>query len=137
MDIIEAITESRSESGRGSEKGRSKMKGDKKGKTTSEKSRVKIYPSIVKALKKGYPGQIFSTKNADRLYVITDKGWGKDKDQRVGGRTAKGFTPGSATPGASFKDVKNYAARTMVKHGKKTDKTLINKRHYKSGYRGK
>ena len=124
MDIIEAIRES---------------KGKKKGKahTTAKKSRVKIYPSIVKALKRGYPGQMFSTKDADRIYVITSGGWGTDKDQRVSGRTAKGFTPGSATPGASWKDIKGYAARTMVKHGKKSDKSLKSKKHYKGGYRGK
>jgi len=118
MDIIEAINESKSKKG--------------KGKTTSEKSRVKIYPGIVPALKKGYPGQMFSTKNADRLYVITDKGWGKDKDQRVAGKTAKGFASG--TP---FGKVKKYANRTMVKHGTRGDKALKSKKNYKSGYRGK
>jgi|TARA_R110000824_G_scaffold56413_2_gene154429 hypothetical protein len=123
MDIIEAINESKSKKG--------------KSNTTAKKSRVKIYPSIVKALKRGYPGQMFSTKSADRVYVITAGGWGKDKDQRVAGRTAKGFTPGSATPGASWKDIKGYAARTMVKHGKQSDKNLKSKKHYKSGYRGK
>ena len=124
MDIIEAISES---------------KGKKKGKarTTAKKSRVKIYPSILKALKRGYPGQMFSTKDADRIYVITSGGWGTDKDQRVSGRTAKGFTPGSATPGASWKDIKGYSSSTMVKHGKKSDKSLKSKKHYKGGYRGK
>lgn len=128
MDIIQAINESKAKKGKGS-------KG--KAHTKAEKSRVKIYPGIVPALKRGYPGQMFSTEKADRIYVITDNGWGKDKDQRVGGKTAKGFTPGSATPGSSFKDIKGYAARTMVKHGKKSDKSLKSKKHYKSGYRGK
>ena len=138
MNIIEAINESKSETGKGSKAGRAKA-GSSKGKahTTAKKSRVKIYPSIVTALKQGYPGQMFSTKNADRIYVTTDDGWGSDTDQRVSGRTAKGFTPGNATPGASWKDIKGYASRTMVKHGKKSDKSLTSKKHYKGGYRGK
>ena len=133
MDIIEAINESRAEKGRGSKAGRAKGKKSKgKAHTTAEKSRVKIYPGIVPALRKGYPGQMFSTNNADRLYVITDKGWGKDKDQRVAGKTAKGFASG--TP---FGKVKKYANRTMVKHGTRGDKSLKTKKNYKGGYRGK
>ena len=133
MYIIEAINESKTEKGKGSKSGRTKGKKSKgKSHTTSEKSRVKIYPGIVPALKKGYPGQMFSTKNADRLYVITDKGWGKDNDQRVGGRTAKGFASGT-----SFGTVKKYANRTMVKHGTRGDKPLKTKKNYKGGYRGK
>ena len=79
---------------------------------------------------------MFSTKGSQRLYVITKGGWGKDTDQRVSGKTAKGFTPGSATPGASFKDVKGYANRTLVKHGKQTANKLKSEKNFKSGYRG-
>ena len=125
MDITKVINESKTE------------KGSEKAHTTAKKSRVKVYPSILKALKKGYPGQIFSTKNADRLYVITTGGWGKDNDQRVSGRTAKGFTPGSSTPGSGWKSIKAHAARTMVKHGTRSDKSIKSKKNYKSGYRGK
>jgi hypothetical protein len=93
----------------------------KGGKTQASKSRVKVYKSITDALKNGYVGQIFSTKNSNRLYVITKQKWGKDDEQEVGGRTAKGFSPGSIP--SKFSDVKKYAVRTLMRHGKqKTDK---------------
>jgi len=95
MDLIELIRESKKGvRARGSAEGRSKMSkgGDK---TKASKSRVKVYASITTALKKGYVGQIFSTKNSNRLYVITKQKWGTDDEQEVGGRTAKGFSPGS------------------------------------------
>ena len=85
-----------------------------------EKARVKVYDTIKDALKKTGFGQPFSTKGSKRLYVTTKKKWGKDKAQTVGDKVAKGFTPGSAKPGASWKDVKGYAKRTASKHaGKK------------------
>lgn len=133
MDIFDFINESRTEKASGSKSGRSKGLSGKKGGVKSEKSRVKVYDGILDALKKGYPGQIFTTKNADRLYVITKGGWGKDKDQRVAGKTAKGFTPGSATPGSSFKDIKGYATRTMVKHGKSSTKRFKGEKYFKGG----
>ena len=89
----------------------------RKEKTTARKSRVPIYKTIKDALKKTSPGTIFSTKGSYRMYVTTSGGWGKSKQQRVSGRTAKGFTPGSATPSADWKSVKSHAARTRVKHG--------------------
>ena len=134
-DIMKHINESRFEKGRGSKEGRSKAKSS--GKVESEKSKVKIYDTIDDALKHGYFGQIFSTKGSDRLYVISKHKWGKDADQRVGNKIAKGFTPGSATPGATFKDIKGYSARTMIKHGEKGEKALKSKQFFKSGYRGK
>ena len=58
------------------------------------------------------------------MYVTTSGGWGKSKQQRVSGRTAKGFTPGSATPSADWKSVRSHAARTRVKHGGSTEAKL-------------
>lgn len=90
----------------------------KDGVVSSKKSKVVNYPSIKVALRKGYPGQIFSTKGAARLYVVSKAGWGK----KSSGRIAKGFTPGSATPSAKWDSVKGHAVRTMKKHGKQKSK---------------
>lgn len=133
-DIFELINESRFESGQGSETGRNKSQTG--GKVSAEKARVRIFPTIMDALRKGKVGQMFSTKDADRLYVISKQKWGDDPDQVVGGRIAKGFTPGSAKPGASFKDVKGFAVRTMARHGNR-EKKFKGKRFFKSGFRGK
>lgn len=109
------IKESRTEKGKGSKAGREAIQsyGDKPH-TNPKKARVRVYSSITDALRRGYVGQIFSTKGADRLYVITKQKWGKDKEQMVAGRTAKGFSPGSIP--SKFADVKKYAVRTMVRH---------------------
>lgn len=96
-------------SGRGSYK--------RKDKSVSRKSKVPNYKTIKDALAKTKPGTIFSTKGSYRLYVTTAGGWGKSKQQRVSGRTAKGFTPGSSTPGSEWSSIKSHAARTKVKHG--------------------
>lgn len=115
MDLIGLINETKA-FGKGSKAGSQKgIHSGEKDHTKSAKSKVKVYGSINQALKKGYMGQVFSTKNADRLYVITKHKWGKSGQQTVSGRTAKGFTPGSIP--AKFKDVKRYAVRTMVRHG--------------------
>jgi hypothetical protein len=117
MDLLKLLKETRATFGQGSSAGRDKMMNSgQKDHTKANKSRVKIYNSISDALKHGFEGQIFSTKNADRLYVITRRKWGKDDEQVVNGRVAKGFTPGSIP--SSFKDVKKYATRTMVRYGK-------------------
>lgn len=109
------VSESRSESGKGSASGRASIQNyKKKGHANPVKSRVRIYPSIHKALEKGYVGQKFSTKNADRLYVITKQKWGKDKEHIVNGRVAKGFSPGSIP--SSYSDVQGYAIRTMQRY---------------------
>jgi len=113
-------------------KSRSKKRGDyhtlKDGPVTAKKSKVKNYPSIKIALRRGYPGQIFSTKSAARLYVISKAGWGK----KSSGRIAKGFTPGSATPSAKWDSIKGHSVRTMKKHGKqrsrKFDKYKVKKK---------
>ena len=103
MDLVNLIKETRATKGKGSEEGRSKMRKATR-KTKAGKSRVKVYKSITSALKQGYVGQIFSTENSDRLYVITKQKWGKDDEQEVGGRTAKGFSPGSIP--SKFSDIK-------------------------------
>jgi len=129
MDIFSLIAESKTEKGRGSSSGRNKMlTGKTSPHTQATKSRVVVYKSITDALKKGYMGQIFSTKDADRLYVITKRKWGTDDEQEVGGRVAKGFSPGSIP--STFRDVKKYAARTLVRHGKSSSSNL--KRYFKS-----
>jgi len=92
------------------------------------KAKVKVYASIQKALEKGHVGQIFSTERAGRLYVTT-KGRGSQKSQvpTAGNRVAKGFTPGSATPNASWDSIKGHAVRVGIKHGRKTSKRLEKK----------
>ena len=92
-----------------------------RGKTHSPttKGRVRVYKSITYALKRGYMGEIFSTKDSDRLYVITKRKWGTDPEQIINGRSAKGFSPGSIP--ASFKDVKKYSVRTMFRHAGSSD----------------
>ena len=109
------VEEARTETAKGSKEGREAIqKFENKSHVNPKKSRVRVYNSITDALRRGYVGQIFSTKGADRLYVITKQKWGKDREQIVSGRSAKGFSPGSIP--ASFSDVKKYAVRTMVRH---------------------
>jgi len=61
---------------------------------------------------------------------------GKKWSADLGGKTAKGFTPGSATPGASWKDIKGYAVRTMAKHGGKQKKAISGGRYLKKNKKG-
>ena len=98
------------------------FKGDKR--TKARKSRVKTYDSIKAALSDGYYGQIFTTKSAGRLYVVSKGKWGRKSGR---GKIAKGFTPGSSTPSSSFKSIKSFAARTLVRHGKSPSKRLRKK----------
>jgi len=102
------------------------VKGGEKSKAS--KSRVKVYKSITDALSNGYVGQIFSTKNSERLYVITKRKWGKDDEQAVGDRVAKGFSPGSIP--SKFTDVKKYAVRTLVRHGKQISSKFKGKKYW-------
>ena len=119
MDLLNLIREAKAlaAGGKGSKEGRSKgLTSSKKAHAKSSKSRVKVFDSITDALKNGYVGQMFSTKNSDRLYVVTKRKWGTDDEQEVGGRVAKGFSPGSIP--SKFADVKKYAVRTLLRHGK-------------------
>ena len=114
-DPTNSVKESRTEKAKGSKQGREAIQTHKeKSHSNPKKARVRVYNSITDALRRGYIGQIFSTKGADRLYVITKQKWGKDDEQMVGGRTAKGFSPGSIP--SKFNDVKKYSVRTMVRH---------------------
>lgn len=111
MNIFDTIVESKAHPSDRADYG-------KRNKTLSTKSRVKVYATIAQALTRGYVGQIFSTKNAGRLYVISKAGWGK----KSSGRIAKGFTPGSSTPSSGWDSVKGHSVRTMKKHGKQKSK---------------
>lgn len=93
----------------------------------STKSRVKVYSSIMDALKHGKFGEIFSTTGSDRLYVITKRKWGHDSEQVVGNKVAKGFTPGSATPSADWDSIKKYSARTSMRHARRNEKRIKDK----------
>jgi hypothetical protein len=84
-----------------------------------QKGRVKNYNTIGDALTKGHYGQIFTTPAANRLYTISKGKWGSKSGR---GKIAKGFTPGSSTPNASFDSIKKHAARTMLRYGNASDK---------------
>lgn len=125
------ISEMRTEKAKGSKEGRASIQDfADKSHNNPKKSRVRIYNSITDALRRGYIGQIFSTKNADRLYVITKQKWGDDKEQIINGRSAKGFTPGSIP--SSFKDIKRYSVRTMVRHAGSSDPKFKGEKYWKS-----
>ena len=97
-----------------------KAPGEKKGDHKKAfKGRVRTYDSIKNALSDGKYGDIFTTKAADRLYVISKGKWGAKSGR---GKIAKGFTRGSATPSADFGSVRKHAARTMLRYGKASDK---------------
>ena len=120
MKLTEAINGL--EEAKGSKEGR-KTYTSKEGSTRdvkkSVKSRVKVFASIKDALTNGKYGQIFSTTAAGRLYVISKGKWGSKSGR---GKIAKGFTKGSATPSSGWGSVKKHAARTMLRHGKASDK---------------
>lgn len=105
------ISERKTEKGKGSKEGRAAIHSKGKTHANPTRARVVIYKSITDALKNGYVGQKFTTKNADRPYVITRQKWGKDDEQIINGRSAKGFSTG--TP---FSRVEGYAKRTMMRH---------------------
>ena len=94
----------------------------KKGGTAqAKKGRVRTFDTIKHAVSQGHYGQIFTTKGANRIYVMSKGKWGSKSGR---GKIAKGFTPGSATPSAKWSSVKKYAARTLVRHGSGSKKTL-------------
>jgi hypothetical protein len=116
MSLFSLILEAKTELGKGSSSGREKMLTSKKRPHGNPlRSRVKVYPSIKQAVCKGKPGEMFTTANSDRLYVITKRKWGTDDEQECNGRVAKGFSPGSIP--SDFSDVKRYAVRTSIRHG--------------------
>ena len=124
---------SRYPSGRGSYKTKGKSG------NLAIKSRVKVYPTIKKALGSHGPGHIFSTKGSRRLYVTSKRTHGgTDAESVVSGKIAKGFTPGSATPSADWGSVKDHAARVGYKYtGKKAKKLSAKARRKVKGKKGK
>ena len=107
---------------RGSKEGRktyASREGAKRNTRKTFKGRVRNYDSIKSALSDAKYGDIFTTKAANRLYVVSKGKWGKKSGK---GKIAKGFTKGSATPSADWSSVKKHAARTVLRYGKGTDK---------------
>jgi hypothetical protein len=116
-EAIDSINEAR-----GSKEGRktyTSKEGAKRNTKKAFKGRVRTYDSIKNALSDGKYGDIFTTKAANRLYVISKAKWGEKSGK---GKIAKGFTKGSATPSADFASVRKHAARTMLRYGKASDK---------------
>ena len=123
-DLLDIFSEGRSGYKKGREVYTSK-EGSKKVTTKSRKGRVKTFANIKTALDQGFYGQIFSTKAADRLYVISKGKWGKKSGR---GKIAKGFTPGVATPKPGrWPQVKGYSIRTQARHSGRTSKRLEKK----------
>lgn len=127
MRLIDILRESRFEKGQGSKSGRSvfaSKAGIARDRVKAKKSRVRVFPSISKALNVLDFGTIFSTTASDRLYVVTRPTWGK-KSVQQSEKVAKGFASG--TP---FSEIKGYAVRTMKKHGgQKSKKFMTYKEH--------
>lgn len=118
------VQESRFEKAKGSKAGRSAIHSTTK-KYNPEKSRVPLAKSITTAIRTKNPGQVFTTPKSDRFYVVTKGGkWGTDKHQIISGKTAKGFN--------GFKPAKRFAVRTLIRHGKSTDKRFKGKKYWKS-----
>jgi hypothetical protein len=105
------LSERKTERAKGSKEGREAIHKQKKTHSNPTRARVIIYNSITDALKNGYVGQKFTTKNADRPYVITKQKWGTDDEQIINGRSAKGFSTN-----APFSKVDGYSKRTMMRH---------------------
>ncbi len=128
MDILSLIQEALGEKAKGSKEGR--LKGlastKKKNHIKAQKSMVPEFDSIRTGAENLNPGDTFTTKNADRLYVVTKAGKNKDDKESIyaGGKTAKGFTPGAQnlTTGAGVEDVKAFGRRYKKKLGNKSKK---------------
>jgi len=118
LQLLNEKSSGRYPSGRGSYKTKGKSG------NLAIKSKVKVHDTIKKALSGHGPGHIFSTKGSRRLYVVSKRTHGgTDSKSVVSGRIAKGFTPGSSTPGSEWSSVKDHAARVGSKYtGKKAKK---------------
>jgi len=120
MKITEAIDNLNE--ARGSKSGREvygSKEGTKRNVKKAFKGRVITFDSIRDALNDGKYGQIFTTKAAGRLYVISKGKWGAKSGR---GKIAKGFTPGSSTPSSGWDSIKKHAARTTLRYGGGSDK---------------
>ena len=108
---------------RGSKAGREKgLSQDSDAVFNPKKSKVKIFRSIYKGLANTKFGEIWSTDKANRLYVTSELQPGS-QPQGPNRKSAKGFTPGSSNPPASWKRIKQFAVDTMRRHGADTSKT--------------
>jgi hypothetical protein len=128
MRILQLIIDSRFEAGQGSKSGRSVFStkaGTSRERVKAKKSRVRVFPSISKALSVLDFGTIFSTTASDRLYVVTRPTWGK-KSVQQSEKVAKGFAAG--TP---FSEIKGYSVRTMKKHGGQKSKKFLKYEEHK------
>lgn len=117
LDLISLIVETRGETAKGSAKGRSHMlkmnamkKDDPIGHDIAWKSKLPQYESIMTALEVLTYGDIFTTPNSNRPYVVTMQSHGgTSKEQAIGKKIAK----------ANFKNVSDaieFARRTRKKY---------------------
>lgn len=123
MKFLELLNESRFETAQGSVSGREGFASGEaasREKLRSTKARVRVFPSIAKALAALDYGQTFTTVASNRIYVVTKPTWG-EKSRQEGDKVAKGFDAG--TP---FSEIRGYASRTLKKHGKYNEKEVNN-----------
>ena len=88
---------------------------NKEGEAEAKKSKIPSFKSIGQALKVSNYGQIFTTPQSDRIYVITRGTWGEKSSNKV----VKGFP--LSTP---MDRIKKYSKRTKVKHGGSSPESL-------------
>ena len=88
---------------------------NKEGEAEAKKSKIPSFKSIAQALKSSDYGQIFTTPQSDRIYVITRGTWGEKSSNKV----VKGFP--LSTP---MDKIKTYSKRTKVKHGGSSPESL-------------
>ncbi len=99
LDLLSLILETRAEAGKGSSAGRSHMlkrntmkSDDPLGHDIAWKSKLPQHESITTALSVLTYGDIFTTPNSNRAYVVTMQSHGgTSKEQTVGKKIAKGF----------------------------------------------
>ena len=92
------------------EKEFSKYKGaspGKEGRQVAQKSKIKKFPTIGHALGVSNYGQIFTTPQSDRIYVVTRGTWGKKSANKV----VKGFPAET-----DHSKILGYSKRTKAKH---------------------
>lgn len=88
---------------------------NKQGEVESKKSKIPTFKSIHTALKTAEYGQMFTTPQSDRIYVITKGTWGGKSSDKV----VKGFPLST-----DLEKIRTYAKRTKVKHGGSSVDTL-------------
>jgi hypothetical protein len=88
---------------------------NKEGEAEAKKSKIPSFKSIGQALKASDYGQIFTTPQSDRIYVITRGTWGEKSSDKV----VKGFPLST-----DMAKIKKYSKRTKVKHGGSSPESL-------------